>query len=324
MHHLTFDDLIQASHRLSGIAYQTPLLNFQALDEAVGGRIYLKAEIFQRTGSFKFRGAFNKITTIRNKRPIQAVVACSSGNHAQGVAAAAALYDIPATIVMPKDAPAVKLKRTRALGADVVLYDRMKDDRQIIATDIADSLKAEFIPPYDDFDIIAGQGTAGLEIIDQAQAEGIKPDAICVCCGGGGLTAGIGLAVKHAWPNIDFHTVEPSGFDDHARSFIAGKRLRNEIYGGSICDALLAEIPGKLTFPINQNHVTSGLVITDEEALSAVSYAFHTLKLVVEPGGAAALAAILSGTLETKDRTIIAVLSGGNIDPTVMARALEA
>jgi threonine dehydratase len=311
----TVADVDAAVGRLAGVALRTPLISSNVLDALTGGRIFLKAETLQRTGSFKFRGAYNKLSSIPLDRRAGGVVAFSSGNHAQGVAAAAQLLDMPAVIVMPRDAPRRKRERTAALGAEVVLYDREREDREQLARDIAEQRGSVLVPPYDDPMIIAGQGTAGREIVDDLAAAGLKPDIVIVTASGGGLTAGIALAVKDQNPDARLYTAEPAGFDDHARSFRSGKREINKAMTGSICDALMSMSPGKITFEINRELVGEGLTATDEEVGRAVAFAFRELKLVVEPGGAVALAVLLAGKLDVKGKVAVAVLSGGNVDP---------
>jgi threonine dehydratase len=316
----TADDVEAAARRLAGVALRTPLITSPVLDSLTGGRIFLKAEILQRTGSFKFRGAYNKLSSIPPGDRSHGVVAFSSGNHAQGVAAAARLLDMPAVIVMPADAPRPKRQRTADLGAEVVLYDRTKEDRQAIACRIAETRHATLVPPYDDPLIIAGQGTAGREIVEDLAAQGLAPELVVVTASGGGLTAGVALAVKARFPEARVCTAEPEGFDDHARSFRSGERERNATLTGTICDALMAQTPGELTFAINRALVAEGAAVSDQEVGAAVAFAFHELKLVVEPGGAAALAALLSGKIHVKGKIAVAVLSGGNIDPTLFHR----
>lgn len=316
----TAADVDAAARRLAGVALHTPLLTSAALDASTGGRVFLKAETLQRTGSFKFRGAYNKLAAIAPERRPGGVVAFSSGNHAQGVAAAARLLGMPCVIVMPHDAPRAKRDRTIALGAEVVLYDRIRDDREAIAADIASRRGATLVPPYDDAEIIAGQGTAGREIVEDLAALGLVPDVIVVTASGGGLTAGIALAVKARVPNAAVYTAEPQGFDDHARSFRSGRREQNAALTGTICDALMARTPGELTFAINQSLVGHGVVASDEEVTAAVAFAFAELKLVVEPGGAVALAALMTGKIDVKGKIAVAVLSGGNVDPELFSR----
>jgi len=316
----TAADVDEAARRLAGVALHTPLLTSTALNAATGGRIFLKAETLQRTGSFKFRGAYNKLAAIPPEQRSGGVVAFSSGNHAQGVAAAAQLLGMRCVIVMPRDAPRAKRERTAALGAEVVFYDRARDDREAIANDIATRRGAVLVPPYDDALIIAGQGTAGREIVEDLGALGLRPDVVVVTASGGGLTAGIALAIKARVPTAALYTAEPEGFDDHARSFRSGQREENAALTGTICDALMARMPGKLTFAINQALVGAGVVVSDEEVAAAVAFAFAELKLVVEPGGAVALAALMTGKVDVNDKIGVAVLSGGNVDPELFSR----
>jgi threonine dehydratase len=316
----TAADVDDAALRLAGIALHTPLLTSAALDAMTGGRVFLKAETLQRTGSFKFRGAYNKLAAIPSERRPAGVVAFSSGNHAQGVAAAAGLLGMPCVIVMPRDAPRAKRDRTAALGAEIVLYDRASDDREAIAADIAARRGATLVPPYDDALIIAGQGTAGREIVEDLSALGLVPDVVVVTASGGGLTAGIALAVKARVPAAALYTAEPQGFDDHARSFRSGEREQNAALTGTICDALMARMPGKLTFAINRSLVDAGVAATDQEVATAVAFAFAELKLVVEPGGAVALATLMAGKIDVRNKVAVAVLSGGNVDPDLFSR----
>src|SRR5580658_2709210 len=316
----TAADVDEAARRLAGVALHTPLLTSTALDAMTGGRVFLKAETLQHTGSFKFRGAYNRLAAIPPGERAGGVVAYSSGNHAQGVAAAARLLGMPCVIVMPRDAPRAKRERTAALGAEIVLYDRARDDREAIANDIAARRGAILVPPYDDALIIAGQGTAGREIVEDLGALGLVPDVVIITASGGGLTAGIALAIKARVPTAMLYTAEPQGFDDHARSFRSGQREQNAALTGTICDALMARTPGKLTFAINQSLVGAGVVASDEEVTAAVAFAFAELKLVVEPGGAVALAAIMTGKIDVRDKIAVAVLSGGNVDPELFSR----
>ena len=316
----TSDDVDAAVRRLAGIALHTPLVTSPALDALTGARVFLKAETLQRTGSFKFRGAYNKLSSIPQAERAGGVVAFSSGNHAQGVAAAARLLGMPAVIVMPSDAPRPKRERTAAFGAEVVLYDRVREDRQAIARDLAEKRNAALVPPYDDPLVIAGQGTTGCEIVEDLAALGLTPDVVAVTASGGGLTAGIALAVKARVPQARLYTAEPAGFDDHARSFKSGRREKNAALTGTICDALMAQTPGELTFAINRVLVGQGAAVSDEEVAAAVAFAFRELKLVVEPGGAVALAALLSGKIDVKGKVAVAVLSGGNVDPELFYR----
>ena len=317
-------DIDAAAARLATVAVRTPLINAPLLDERLCARVFLKAEIFQRTGSFKFRGAYNKLAQIPPERRAAGVVAYSSGNHAQGVAAAAKLIGMRATIVMPSDAPRLKRARTEAHGAEVIAYDRDREDRAAIAEKIVRERGATLVPPYDDPAIIAGQGTIGREIVEDLAARGMTPDIVVVGASGGGLAAGISLGVKARVPQAAFYTVEPEGFDDTARSFRSGQREHNEKLSGSICDALMSNTPGELTFPITRALIGQGLVATDAEVAAAVRYAFEELKLVVEPGGAIGLAALLAGRLDIKGKVVVAVLSGGNVDAELFHRLIAA
>ena len=315
-------DIRAAAQRLDGVAARTPLLACPALDDLVGARVLLKAECLQRTGSFKFRGAYNRVSLIPEAERPRGVVACSSGNHAQGLAEAARLYGIPATIVMPFDAPAIKRARTERSGATVVSYDREREDRNAIAATIAADTGATFVHPYDDAGVMAGQGTVGLEIAADCSALGIAPDRVLVPAGGGGLIAGIATAVADSVPTITIQPVEPEGFDDTTRSIRAGERVKNVALSGSIADALLAESPGALTFRVHRRCVTPGYAVPDEALPRAMAFAANELKLIVEPGGVVALAAVLSGLAPVRGETVICVLSGGNVDPKTMGEAL--
>jgi threonine dehydratase len=318
-----FADLLAARRRLGTLACRTPLIEHPALNAQVGGRVLLKAENLQRVGAFKFRGAYNKVAQVDRKAFPGGVVACSSGNHAQGVAAAATLLGFRSAIVMPADAPRLKIERTRAFGAEVVAYDRVKEVRDAIARELCASRRAALVHPFDDIDVIAGQGTAGLEMMEQAEAIGATPDIVLVGASGGGLISGVSIAVKEKSPSTVIYSVEPAGFDDLARSLESGAHERNAALSGSICDALLAVTPGELTFEVAKRNLAGGLSVTDEEAKAAVRYAFEELKLVVEPGGAVSLAAILAGKLPLQGKTVAAVLSGGNIDPSLFAEIIQ-
>jgi threonine dehydratase len=316
------DDIREAARRIAPHAVKTPLLESPFLNDRVGARILLKPEVLQRTGSFKFRGAYNRISQIDRAAFPGGVVACSSGNHAQGVAEAARLCELPAVIVMPADAPAIKVARTKRSGAEVVFYDRYSEDREAIARAISVERQADYVAPFDDPGVIAGQGTVGLEIAAQAKAASVELEAVLTPCSGGGLAAGIALAIGAEMPGTRVHTVEPEVFDDYARSLRSGQRERNASGPTSICDALLVVQPGALTFTINRERLGSGLVVSDDEVRAAVAFAYHELKLVVEPGGAAALAAILSGRYSLSGRPLAVVLSGGNMDPDMLNQIL--
>ena len=318
-----YSDIAAAAERLTDIAVRTPLLESAILNDVAGGRVLLKAETLQRTGSFKIRGAYNFVSQLDEAQLRQGVVAYSSGNHAQGVAAAAGLLGAPATIVMPSDAPAIKLNNTRALGANVVTYDRDSERREEIAAQLAVETGATIVPPFDHPWTIAGQGTVGLEIVAQASEIGAMPDEVLVCCGGGGLTAGIATVFAEAVPATSIHTVEPNGFDDTARSMTTGQLVSNQPGAHSICDALLAPMPGALTFSINNRLVASGISVSDMDVRRAIVFAWQTLKLVVEPGGAIALAAVLNGAMDCKDKIVAVVLSGANVDPAFFSDVLR-
>lgn len=319
-----FDDVRAAAARLAGHARRTPLLGATPLDELTGGRILLKLETLQHVGSFKFRGAYNRLAQLDAAQRRAGVVAFSSGNHAQGVACAARLLGVPATIVMPADAPRVKMRNTLALGAEVVTYDRLRESREQIAARLASERGAVLVPSFDDPDIIAGQGTVGLEIAEQAAALGLALDDVIVCTSGGGLVAGTALAIHALSPATRVWTAEPAGHDDYRRSLASGRRESNPPGTRSICDALLAPEPGVLTFEINRRLLAGGLAVSDAEVQAAIAYAARTLKLVVEPGGAVALASVLASRIESAGRTIAVVLSGGNIDDELLREVLAA
>jgi len=319
----TFADVDAAARRLEGVTIRTPLLENERVNRKLGGRLFLKAECLQRTGSFKLRGAYNFLASMSKADRAKGVVGWSSGNHAQGLAEAARLLGTKATIVMPADAPALKVANTRASGAEVVLYDRVKDSREEIGHGIATKTGATIVPPYDHPWILTGQGTAGLEIAEQAKVLGVTLDAVAAPCSGGGLATGVALGVKGVSPSTSVHAGEPAGFDDLARSLASGTKQKNEKLSGSICDALLAPTPGDVTFPLAQQLLGPGLVVTDEEVLDAMELAFREFKLVVEPGGAVALAAALTGKLPVKGRAVAVVCSGGNVDHATFKRALD-
>jgi threonine dehydratase len=318
-----FADIEAAAARLAGIARRTPLLADTPLDEALGGRLLFKAECLQRNGAFKFRGAYNRLVQLDARERSAGVVAFSSGNHAQGVAAAARMLGIPATIVMPADAPAIKLENTRALGAEVVLYDRFAEDREAIARRLVAERGATLVPAYDDPHVVAGQGTAALELLQQASELGLVPDTVLVPTSGGGLTAGTAIAVRALAPAAAVYGVEPEAFDDTRRSLAAGTLLKNPPDARSICDALQSSPPGELTFAINRELLAGVLTVSDREVEAAMARAFRDLKLVVEPGGAVALAAALAGRIALAGRTTAIILSGGNVDPATFIAALS-
>ncbi len=311
-----------AALRLQGHARLTPLLSSPFLDRIAGRRVLVKAECLQHTGSFKFRGAWSAVSALPPDIRTRGVIAFSSGNHAQGVALAARQHGIASVIVMPADAPRIKIANTRALGAEVILYDRATEDRDAIGARLATERGLTLIRPYDEPRVIAGQGTTGLEIAAQAAAEGIEVADVLVCCGGGGLTSGIALALAARAPGLRARPVEPAGFDDVARSLAAGHILRNPSATGSICDAIITPEPGQITFPILRRLCGPGLVVTDDQALHAVALAFSRLRIVLEPGGAVALAAALFHPDALAGPAVIAVATGGNVDADLFAAAL--
>ena len=320
---VTIRDIEAAAERLHGIAVRTPLIHNAELDQATRGRVFVKPECLQVTGSFKIRGAFNLMSRLSEEQADRGVVAWSSGNHAQGVAAAGGILGIDAAIVMPEDAPQAKLENTRRLGGEVITYDRYSGDREAIARAVAKDRGAELVPSYDHADIIGGQGTVGLEIAEQMQEKGVDPDQVLVCCGGGGLSAGSAVAIKDRFPDCSVYIVEPVEFDDTTRSLQAGERLRIDDAARSICDALQADMPGRLTFEINRRLAAGGLTVSDDEVRDAMRFAFRNLKLVAEPGGSVALAAALSGKIETANKTTVIVISGGNVDAGLFSTIMQ-
>ncbi|MBL4639582.1 MAG: threonine/serine dehydratase [Kordiimonadaceae bacterium] len=319
---VSYDDIVAAAKRIEGVAVKTPLIESPALNALVGGRVLLKAENLQRVGAFKFRGAFNRLSQLSDDEKAKGVVAWSSGNHAQGVAAAGQILDIKTTIIMPEDTPKMKLDNTRGYGASVTLYNRYTESREDIGRDLAAATGATIVPPYDDPHIVAGQGTVGLEIMAQAKEIGAEIDAVFVPCGGGGLTAGTSIAVCSQKPDTEIYTVEPEDFDDVARSFVSGKVENADMTNSSICDALLTPYACDLTFSFMQKYVTKGLTIRDDEAREAVQFSWEKLKLVVELGGAAALAAVMNGKIDCKGKTVAVILSGGNVDAEMFSACI--
>ncbi len=318
-----FADIAAAVERLAGHARRTPMLSAPEIDALAGRRVLVKAECLQRTGSFKFRGGLNAVASLPQDVRARGVIAYSSGNHAQGVALAAQLHGVPAVIVMPADAPRLKLENTAALGAEVVTYDRNRESREEIGAALAADRELTLIRPYDEPAVIAGQGTCGLEIALQAQARGVSDADVLVCCGGGGLSAGIALALAERAHGLRVRPVEPEGFDDVRRSLAAGRIVGNDRASGSICDAILTPAPGDLTFPILQRLAGPGLAVHDGEALRAMAHALLRLKIVLEPGGAVALAAALFRRDEIEGDAVVVVATGGNVDPPVLGRALD-
>ena len=315
-----YKDIVAAAERISAQIRHTPLLESLQFNARIGGRVLVKAEPLQYTGAFKFRGACNAVACLGD---VNHVVAYSSGNHGAAVAAAAVAQGFKASIVMPQDAPAMKINNTKNFGGEVVLYDRYQQSREDIAAALAKTQNAEIIPPYDDARVIAGQGTLGLEIAADLKARGIKPHQLICPTGGGGLLAGVALALHESLPSLDIIAAEPEGFDDFARSLTADKRLANQAGASSICDSIVTPTPGKITFPINRQHVSRGVAVREEAVLEAMASAWQDFKLVVEPGGAVALAALLSGAVAGKDKTTIIIASGGNVDAGLFRKALE-
>lgn len=320
---VTFDKINEAAARLSGKAIVTPLLENAQLNEKIGGRIFLKAETLQHCGSFKFRGAFNLLSKLTESEKKRGVLAWSSGNHAQGVAKASRMLGINATIVMPDDAPALKVAQVKHFGAKIVPYDRYKDSREEIGMKIVDQQNLIVAPPYDHVDTIAGQGVVAVEAANQAASIGVTFDEFIACCGGGGLTAGCAIALAGMSPSTRMSIAEPTGYDDTRLSLIAGKQVSVDVTRPTICDAVATPTPGKLTFPVIQKYVTGTYIVTDEEVAQTIAWAYKYLKLVVEPGGAVALAAILAGNVDSLGKNICVTLSGANIDPRLFSRILD-
>ena len=315
----TIDDIRSAAARLREVACVTPLLESPAINARTGGRVLLKCEMFQPMGAFKIRGAWNRISRLSESERARGIVTHSSGNHAQAAALAAQRLGIDATIVMPSDAPEIKIGRTRAFGANVVTADRQGGVRERTAADIAERTGAILVHPYDHEDVIAGQGTVGLEVAEQCRERDAGIDVAVVPCSGGGLIAGCAVALHAFWPDAEIHAAEPDGFDDTRRSLLSGRRETNAAGAASICDALLVATPGELTFEINRGHLAGAAAVSDGEVRAAMKTAFSEARLVTEPGGAAGLAAILSGKIDIAGRTACVVLSGGNVDPALFA-----
>jgi threonine dehydratase len=319
----TIEMIQAAAKRLEGRAVKTPLLSSPFLDDIAGRPLFVKAECLQRTGSFKFRGAWSAISALSDTERKRGVIAFSSGNHAQGIALAASLHGIPSVIIMPEDAPKVKIENTKALGAEVVLYDRATEDRDTVAARVNVDRGLTLVKPFDNAQVIAGQGTIGLEIAEQAAVANVTDADVLVCCGGGGLTSGIALALEKTAPDFTVRPCEPKDFDDVTRSLKSGKIETNTRLSGSLCDAIITPSPGEMTFPILKRLCGDGIVVTEDECLHAMALAFDRLKIVVEPGGAAALAAALFHRDEIDADAVIAVTTGGNVDASVFQMALK-
>lgn len=318
-----YDDILSAAQTLKGKAVRTPLLRCDALDEATGCKVFVKPENLQRTGSFKFRGAYNAISKLSEEERAKGILANSSGNHAQGIGYASRVFGCASTIIMPADAPVIKVNRTKAYGAKVIPFDRASEDREAVLNRVKKETGSIVIHPYNNAMVIAGQGTVGLEIAEDIKALGLHLDRITVCTGGGGLTAGVALSIREHFPDAKVHSVEPENFDDYKRSIESGCLERNATTAGSICDAIIAPSPGKIGFEVNKKLLHSGLVVTDEEALAAIKFAYEELKMVVEPGGAVALAGVLKYGQQWAGEIVALVLSGGNIDPEVFVKAIS-
>ena len=319
---IDIDAITTAANRIRPHIFRTPLLESPRLNDWLGRRLLIKPECLQHTGSFKLRGASNAVWGL--DETVEHVVAFSSGNHAQGVARAAATRGLKATIVMPEDTPATKIEGTKAWGARVVTYDRYSESREEIGAAIAAREKANLIKPYDDTRVITGQGTVGLEIAQQTAEMGVRPDAVLCCCGGGGLIAGLSIAVHAHMPDVKIWSAEPEFYDDTKRSLETGRIETADLSHKSVCDAIVTPEPGHLTFPINQQHLSGGAVVSDEMALRTIATLFKHLKIIVEPGGAVAVAAALNGQYPADAGVIVAVASGGNIDADMFKRALDA
>ena len=320
----TYEDVLAARSRIAGRVVRTPMLRNPLLDERTGATVVIKPEPLQRTGSFKFRGATNATLKLTDAQRAAGLVTHSSGNHGQAVACAAASVGARATIFMPADAPAIKVESTRRWGAEIIPYDRVNDVREALSAAFVARTGASLVPPFDHPDVMAGQGTAALELAEDAASAGLTLDALLVCTGGGGLIGGCALAMSGASPGTKIVAVEPEGWDDTGRSLREGHRVSNPPGGSMLCDALLAPTPGELTFAVNQTHLAGGVAVSDADVLAAMAFAFTHLKLVVEPGGAVALAALLSGRYSAKGQVVGIVISGGNVDPAVFSRALAA
>ena len=321
MHLPVHADVVAARARIAPFIVRTPMLRHRELDARTSGTILVKPEPLQRTGSFKLRGATNAIQRL-GPAAQRGVVTHSSGNHGQATACAAAAVGARATIFMPHDAPRIKVDSTAGWGADIIHYDRVTDDRDAITRAFADRTGAILVPPFDHEDVIAGQGTLAIELAEDAAAAGLSLDALLVCTGGGGLIAGCALGLEGVSPATKIYAVEPEGWDDTGRSLASGTRQGNAPGGSMLCDALLAKMPGEMTFAVNQPRLAGAIAVTDEDVMAAIRFAFLHLKLVVEPGGAVCLAALLANKFDATGKTVGIVISGGNVDPAVFGRAL--
>ena len=310
----SFKNIDAAYSQIKNQIIQTPLISNDYINKKLSSKIFFKLENLQNTGSFKFRGASYKISQLTNEQKNNGVVAYSSGNHAQAVAYASLQQNITCKIIMPKNAPKIKIENTKKYKAEVILYDPMTEIRENIGEKISIEENRTLIRPYDDFDIIAGQGTAAKEISDQLIKSSLIPEIYLCCCGGGGLIAGTSTYLKHKYPNIRSYAVEPFGFDDTKKSLIEKKIISNEVGLTSICDAIITPQPGKLTFPINLHNLFGGIVVSDKEVKKSIKFLAEHLKIIVEPGGAVAATAALTNKIDITNKTVIVMISGGNID----------
>jgi len=318
---VSFNEIMNSSIRLKDKVVKTPLLQSSYLNQKLKTNLFLKAENLQTIGAFKYRGALNAVLQLPEN--IKKIVAWSSGNHAQAVAAAAKITGREATIVMPIDSPKAKLEGTAFWGASIIKYDRKKEDREQIGKEIANKTNAAIIPPFDHVDVINGQGTAGLECIEELEIKNIKPDIVLCCCGGGGLIAGISTAIKGKFKNSKIYSVEPDNFDDTKKSLEENKIVMNSMRDKSICDALLAEKPGNITFEINQKNLTAGISVSDRESLMAMHAAFKYFKIILEPGGAVALAAAITSKIDIREKNVLVIASGGNVDKDIFEQCFK-
>ena len=318
----SIEHIRQAADRITEYVVRTPLLSSPMLDKAADARVWVKMEALQLTGSFKIRGALNKVLGLSEESRKNGIAAYSAGNHASAVAAAASIVGCPAVIVVPNNAPRIKVENCRWWGAEVVFYDPAAEDRAEITQALADQRGMTVISPFDDHAIMAGAGTTGLEMAEQLIAAGQKPDAVVINCSGGGLASGVIEAMGHFFPEIEKYIVEPQGYDKMARSLATGEVRHNPAVRHTIMDGISGPVAGKLPLEVLLRHGVKGLTVDDDEALAAVSAAFYTLKTVIEPGGAASLAAVLSKRSLFSGKTVAIVASGGNVDPAVYIRAL--
>ncbi len=318
---VNYQEIEKAYNRISNYATKTPLLSSDLLNKEFSSKIFIKAENLQKIGAFKFRGAMNSILKLDDDK--KNVLAWSSGNHAQAIASACYLTNKNATIVMPEDSPNAKLNGTKSWGADVVTFDRYSESREEIGTNLAKEINAEIIPPFDHPDVINGQGTVGYEIINDFKKNNLIPDLVLCCCGGGGLIAGVSTAIKAEYPNVPIYAVEPEDYNDTYLSLRDNKITEVDVSKKSICDSLLANKPGELTFSINKENLSGSLLVSDLEALKAMKYAFQYFKIILEPGGAVALASALFNKIDIKNKTVVIIASGGNVDPDIFEKSLK-